>query len=88
MLFLKTYFPSSLLFGSDFKKVLFLTTRCFILQIKKILFNKINIDEDFAYLIGKCISNHGELSLVDCKITKPAFETICVALGDKHVRIN
>ena len=48
---------------------------------------EINIDKYCTHLIGKCISNDGELFLVDCEITKPAFETLCVALGDKHVRI-
>ena len=60
----------------------------FILQLKKIRFDKIDICEDCAYSIGKCISNNGELKLDTCEITKPAFERLYVALGDKHVRIS
>ena len=52
------------------------------------MFSNTNIGEDCAHLIGKCINNDGELQLEYCKITKPAFETLCVALGDKHVIIS
>ena len=51
-------------------------------------FCKINICDNFAHLIGKYISNDGELSLEHCEITKPASERLCVALGDKHVKIS
>ena len=47
-----------------------------------------NIDEDYADMIGKCISNDGELSFDSCKFTNPAFETLCDTLADKHVRIS
>ena len=58
------------------------------MQIRKIGVVRIKIDEDLARLIGKCISNDGDLVLWDCEITKPAFGTFCVALGDKHVIIS
>ena len=47
-----------------------------------------NIDEDCTHMIGKCISNDGKMSFEYCKFTKPAFETLCDTLADKHVRIS
>ena len=44
-----------------------------------------DIDHEFTQLIAKSISNDGKLSLNDCQITKPDYETFSVALGDKHV---
>ena len=70
------------------RKFGFLQHDLFILQIKEIDFLDINIDENWAHLIEKCISNDGEMKLQGCQITKPAIETLCVALGDKYVRIS
>ena len=44
-----------------------------------------DIDNEFAQLIAKSISNEGELSLWKCKMSKPDHKAFCVALGDKHV---
>ena len=44
-----------------------------------------DIDNEFAQLIAKSISNDGELELDQCKITKPDHKAFSVALGDKHV---
>ena len=51
-------------------------------------FSGIVIGEDFAHFIEKCISNDGELSLRNRDISKPAFETLRVALENKHVTIS
>ena len=51
-------------------------------------FSGIVINEDFAHFIEKCISNEGELSLQDRDILKPVFETLRVALENKHVTIS
>ena len=48
----------------------------------------IDINKDWAHLIRKCISNDGELEFWTNGIAKPESETLCVALGDKHVRIS
>ena len=77
-----------LLFGSVLRKFNFLQHDLFILQIKQIDFFDINIDENWAHLVGKCISNDGEMTFKRCQITKHASKTLCVALGDKHVRIS
>ena len=70
------------------RKFGFLQHDLFILQIKEIDFLDINIDENWAHLIEKCISNDGEIKFQRCQITKLSSETLCVALGDKHVRIS
>ena len=44
-----------------------------------------DIDNEFAQLIAKSISNDGELSLRECKMAKRDYEAFSVALGDKHV---
>ena len=44
-----------------------------------------DIDNEFAQLIAKNISNDGKLSLNDCKIMKSGYETFSVALVNKHV---
>ena len=51
-------------------------------------FSDIVLDEDFAHFIEKCISNDGELSLSDCDILNPVWETLRVALENKHVTIS
>ena len=47
------------------------------------------IDFDCAcgQFIAKNISNDGELTLYECKTTKPGFETLNVELGDKQVPV-
>ena len=32
-------------------------------------------------LVAKCISNDGRLTLQECKITKPGYESFSVGLG-------
>ena len=44
-----------------------------------------DIDNEFAQIIAKSISNDGKLSLYECKILKLEYEAFGVALGDKHV---
>ena len=43
-----------------------------------------DIDNEFAQLVAKSISNNGKLSL-DCKMTKIEYKSFSVALDDKHV---
>ena len=44
-----------------------------------------DIDNEFAQLIAKRISNNGKLSLRNCKLMKLVHESFIVALNDKHV---
>ena len=44
-----------------------------------------DFDCECGQLVARSISNHGELRLVKCKITKPGYEAFSVGLGDKHV---
>ena len=36
-------------------------------------------------LVAKSISNDGRLTLQECKITKPGYESFSVGLGNKQV---
>ena len=55
------------------------------MQIKTIWLNSMDLDCACGRLVAKNISNHGELGLVESKITKPGYEAFNVELGDKHV---
>ena len=55
------------------------------MQIKEINISSMDIDNEFAQLIAKNISNDGKVFLENCKLTKPDYETFSLALGDKHV---
>ena len=59
----------------------------FFLQIKKINLEQINIGDDFAHSIGFCTKDDQSLYLYQCEITKPDFEALCIAFGDKNVMI-
>ena len=55
------------------------------MQIEEIDISSMDIDNEFAQLIAKSISNNGKLSLKNCKLTKLVHESFIVALNDKHV---
>ena len=55
------------------------------MQIKKICFKTIKIGKNHAHSIGLFTRDNQSLCLDYCKITKPEFETLCVALGDENV---
>ena len=55
------------------------------MQIEEIDISSMDIDNEFAQLIAKSISNNGKLSLVDCKMTKIEYQSFSVAFDDKHV---
>ena len=55
------------------------------MQIEEIDISSMDIDNEFAQLIAKSISNNGKLSLFSCKMTKIDYKSFSVALNDKHV---
>ena len=55
------------------------------MPIEKINISSMDIDNEFAQLIAKRISNNGKLSLRNCKLMKLVHESFIVALNDKHV---
>ena len=55
------------------------------MQIEEIDISSMDIDNEFAQLIAKSISNNGKLSLRNFKMTKIDYKSFSVALNDKHV---